>query len=75
MRGPILCGILASVLLVLSFAIDDWDSDKGPRIGATEVPPDLACEEDSVIGFVQAGEPPYRLGCLHIDGGDGWGGN
>jgi hypothetical protein len=36
-------------------------------IGGTPVPHDLHCEEDEVIAFVQEGEPPYDLGCVHPD--------
>lgn len=39
----------------------------GPSIGANQVPWDLSCQEDEVIAFVQEGEPPYHLGCVHPD--------
>lgn len=38
-------------------------------IGGTEVPADLHCEEDEVIGFLPIGEAPYDLVCYHWEGG------
>lgn len=35
-------------------------------IGGNEVP-NLNCEEDEAITFVQGGTPPYDLGCVNID--------
>lgn len=61
-KMAIIFGILAA------FAIGGWcgfdDAHKGnSSIGGTEVPANLHCEEDELIGFIGKN----TLGCIHID--------
>lgn len=38
-----------------------------PRIGGTDVPFGLVCQEDEVIAFDSTQPAPYPLACVHID--------
>lgn len=70
--NKLMLSLIPAIALAFPACDQNAETPKTAMIGSSPVTSDIQCEEDELIGYIQKGDTPYELGCIHSESFNGY---